>query len=74
MAPRVGAPGELRQETGLPDARLAHDLDRGRTPSIEVGEQTIEGPELVGTSDEGLGKLRQKASLVANIDQVYAAG
>src|SRR5207253_11198950 len=52
---RVGATGELVEQTGLADPRLPYELDRGRASLIDVGEDMIQRTELLGAAHEVVG-------------------
>ena len=52
---RVGATGELGEQTGLADPRLPYELDRGGASLIDLGEDLTEGTELLGAADEVFG-------------------
>jgi hypothetical protein len=51
----VGTSGELSQQTGLTDARLADEQDCGRAAVIELGQDSIERAQLLGAPDEVVG-------------------
>ncbi len=53
---RVCPCSELGEETGLANARLAHQLQCRRCAAVEVVEEAIEGGELLGAPDEVVGK------------------
>ena len=52
MSPRFGARGELCEQAGLADPRLADQLDRGGTARVELVEGVVERAELLGAPDE----------------------
>ena len=53
---RIGATGELCEQAALPDPGLAYELDRSGIAAIDLGEDLLERPELLGTSHELMGK------------------
>ena len=56
VAALVRAGGELGQQPRLADPRLADQLERSRTPALELARALIERFELGGAADERLGK------------------
>ena len=50
-----GASGELGQQAGLADSRLADEQDRGRAALVELGQRPIERAQLLGAPDEVVG-------------------
>jgi hypothetical protein len=56
LAARVGTRRELREQTGLADARLSCQLDRQRLAPVEFREETVERAEFRGAPDEMLGR------------------
>ena len=52
---RVGATGELGEQTGLADPRLPYELDRGGASLIDLGEDLIQRTALLGAAHEVVG-------------------
>ena len=52
---RIRAGRELCEQTGFPDSRLPHELDRGPTTLIDLGEGPIEDAKLLGAPHEMVG-------------------
>jgi hypothetical protein len=56
VAAVLSASRELPEQPRLADPGLPHQLDRGRAPIIEPGENLPEHTELLGAPDEVIGK------------------
>jgi hypothetical protein len=54
----LGASGQLLEEPGLADPRLARQLDRARMASVELVQDPLERTKLVHTPDEVPGNQR----------------
>ena len=52
MSPRFRARGELREQAGLADPRLADQLDRRGTARVQLVERVVERAELLGAPYE----------------------
>ena len=66
MPARVGAIGELPEQTGLPDARLPDELDRGSLLA-RGRKDSIERAELHRSPDELLGRVGHRRLLSTRI-------
>ncbi len=70
---RVGAIGELAEQSGLSDSRLPDELDRGGAPLLEFRKDSIECAELHRSPDELLGHLgHRRPSFEARIRRYRA--
>ncbi len=52
LATPVGASGKLGEQTGLADPGLTHQRERGRPPTVELGEHVVEHAARLGAPNE----------------------